>query len=31
MQYAFTIPDVQAATTLANISSDYSAGNMITA
>jgi bacteriorhodopsin len=31
MEFAFTIPDAQAATTLANISSDYSTGNMITA
>lgn len=30
MEFAFNIPDAQAATTLANISSDYSAGNMIT-
>ena len=30
MEFIFNIPDAQAATTLANISSDYSAGNMIT-
>jgi Type IV secretion system pilin len=30
MEFNFAIPDAQAATSLANISGDYSAGNMIT-
>jgi formate hydrogenlyase subunit 3/multisubunit Na+/H+ antiporter MnhD subunit len=30
MEFSFIIPDAQAATTLANISSNYSTGNMIT-